>query len=434
VLGGLSAFCVGALVLGACRERRTDDPTAGVAAIVSDAGPSCDLSGVRSVDVPLEYANPYSGTLSLRYRVFPTSRPDAPTIIVVPGGPGADIMHTAPTDPTPVGAIRTTAFNVIYADARGSGCNVQPDLPSPEKVYTIEAVARDLLAVVRAERLTNYIMYGVSFGTAAATVATSIARAEGTSLPRRLVLEGTVGHSFSSFDEYFAAFAAEWDRVKPLLSPVWQTALSTEPWPPALLWSREQWGEFVSAQLILGEVPGQGPILKVWLDGLSALSPTAQQFVGGFMAGVKPGALPPPLFRTIACRELWGSWRAGREILDGGLRAPGEDVCGGHAADAPYDSKTRRVDVPITYFQGPHDPTTTLAQATYHLDNHASAPRQFVIVPGASHAPLTLGLQVRGCSESVWQALDVDASGLDAALRACAGGDPVELRTLAAAP
>jgi pimeloyl-ACP methyl ester carboxylesterase len=278
-------------------------------------------------------------------------------------------MHTAPTDPTPVGAIRTTAFNVIYADARGSGCNALPEVPSPEKVYSIEAVARDLLAVVRAERLTNYIVYGVSFGTAAATVATSMARAEGATPPRRLVLEGTVGHAFSSFDEYFATFAAEWERVKPLLSPVWQTEFNTEPWPPELFWSRDQWGEFVSSQLILGEVPGQGPLLKLWLDGLSARSPAAQQFVGASMAGVTPGALPPQLFRTIACHELWGSWRVGREIRDGGLGAPGEDVCGGRGADAPYDSKRWPADVPITYFQGPHDPTTTTDQATYHLDN-----------------------------------------------------------------
>jgi pimeloyl-ACP methyl ester carboxylesterase len=373
----------------------------------------CDLPGVRSVAVPMDYAAP-ERRLELRYRFFPSARPDARTIVVVPGGPGEAIMQSSPSGSFPLGAISSDRFNVIYADARGSGCNVYPTTASP--TYSLEAVARDVLAVVKAEGLTDYLLYGVSFGTAAATVAVAIAEAEGVTPPRRVVLEGTLGRAMS-FADYTAAFAAEWTRVKPLLAPAWRTALDAEPWPAELFWSREQWGSFIAQQLILGDLPGAGPILKYWLDGLSRKDSAAQAYVGTFMAGT--GGPPPELFRTIACRELWGSWQTGREVRDGELRAIGPDLCEGRGLTAPYDSARWQFRVPVTYFQGPYDPTTTMAQAELHMAAHRSADRQFVVVPGASHAPLTMGLAGRHCAAVVWEALDSDATKLEPTLASC---------------
>jgi pimeloyl-ACP methyl ester carboxylesterase len=379
---------------------------------------ACDVSGVNTVTVPFDYGAPDGPSALLRYRVFASSRANAPTVLVVPGGPGSDIMKAEASAPFALGAVPTDLFNIIYTDARGSGCNIYPDVPAPEKVFTVEAVARDLLAVVRAEGLTDYILYGASFGSAAVTVAGSLAASANTAAPKRIVLEGAVGRAFASFDDYFSAFETEWTRVKALIAPAWRDELEKEPWSPTLFWSREQWGTFVSAQLILGDVPGEGHILHYWLSRLTAKDPQAQKYVSNFMEGAKLPSVPGQLFKTIACRELWGSWKTGREIRDGALHATGADICAGSQDKKPYDSHAWAVRVPITYFQGPHDPTTTVAQATYHVDGQSGVERQVVTVPDASHAPLTLGLQGRKCARAVWQTLAA-AEDLGATLTTC---------------
>ena len=151
------------------------------------------------------------------------------------------------------------------------------------------------------------------------------------------------------------------------------------------------------------------------------------------MAGVVD-APPSQLFRTIACRELWGSWQSRREIRKGELFAIGPNVCEGIAKDAAYDSMNFQSLTPITYFHGPFDPTTTTAQAEYHLRHQPRAARQFVTVPNASHGSLTLGLAGRKCSRAVWETLDKNPEGLATALQTCtkSGEPPVDLRNVSA--
>lgn len=139
---------------------------------------------------------------------------------------------------------------------------------------------------------------------------------------------------------------------------------------------------------------------------------------------------PSPLFRSIACHELWGNWRSGREISNGALSATGNDICDGLGKTDPYDSAAWQSQSDIVYFQGPYDPTTTVAHVEYHFAEHPSVHRDLVTVPGASHAPLTLGLAGRGCSREVWLAILGDGA-LGDALTGCAGPgeEPVELQS-----
>jgi hypothetical protein len=194
-----------------------------------------------------------------------------------------------------------------------------------------------------------------------------------------------------------------------------------------LHWSRDQWGSFIAAQLILGEFPGRGPILGYWLKGLVSKDPTTVAYVSAFMAAVGKNDVGP-LFRAITCHELSSSWLYSRQILNGNLIATGGDVCDGSGLAEPYDSAHWQPTVPITYFHEPFDPTTTTEQARYHLDNHTVA-RQFVTVPGASHASLTLGLAGRGCAPAVWHALSRAADELGTALATCTkpGEPPITL-------
>jgi pimeloyl-ACP methyl ester carboxylesterase len=388
----------------------------------------CGVSGIRDVEVPVSLdAN--ARRLQLHYRVFPGRQPGAPTVVVLPGGPGDPIMQKSPSDVFALGAVPDD-YTVIYVDPRGVGCNTFPPLEQPdETVFTTENLARDAVAIIEKEGLDDFFLYGASYGSAHATVTAAFLAAGGLPRPRRIVLEGALGRAAPSFDAYFAAYQAEWKRVLPLLDPWWRDGFKYEPWSPLLHWSRDQWGMFVSAQLILGDFPGHGPILDYWLDGLSRNDPAAQSYVGGFMAGVGQGEASP-LFRTIACRELFGGWRSGREIRNGELHAVGDDICAGTSFRAahPYDSKAWSVGAPVTYFHGPFDPTTTTAHAEYHRDGHEDVHRQFVTVPDASHAPLTLGLAARGCAANVWRALESDDAALKSALATCTRGDEAPVK------
>lgn len=146
-----------------------------------------------------------------RYRLFRAEREGAPTVIVVPGGPGSDIMRSTPNQAFALGAVSTEFANVIYADARGSGCNAYGPLEeNNDQVYRTESVARDLLEIVRHEELDDYFLYGASFGSAAATVAAALAVEDGLPSPRRLILEGALGTAFASFEAYFATWPPSW--------------------------------------------------------------------------------------------------------------------------------------------------------------------------------------------------------------------------------
>lgn len=316
---------------------------------------------------------------------------------------------------------------LIVIDGRGSGCNaIELGQEDAARWFTIETVADDVLAVVRARGLTDYVLYGASFGTTTALVAASRSQSSGLPPPRLVVLEGVVGRAFNGFESYFSEFEREWRRVKPTLPAAWRLEFEREPWSTTLFYSREQWGAFISLQLILGESPRDGHLLNHWLDGLSRRDPVAQQYVGSFMASVNVASAPSPLFTSIACNELWGSWRSGRVVMNGELRASGEDVCGPGVRAATWDSTRFRTDVPIVVFHGPFDPTTTTAQARFFVDGHTPKPR-LVTVPRASHAPLTLGLAGRRCASGVWTALLGGREPLEAALTSCnqGGAEPV---------
>lgn len=417
------------LALSACSgsEQPSASPAdAGLDAVVSsDAGPdgaldapsdaatawesnvACDYPGVRSVDAPAT-ADPNGPRIRFRYRAFEAS-PTAPWVFVVPGGPGQSLIAEDASSNFALGAVPTAQFNIVYVDARGSGCNVFPDLGTlpDEDAYTIQRVASDVRAVIERESPDEYYLYGASFGTAVVTVAAHDLAQSAVPLPKSIVLEGVLGRAFASFDEYFAAFKSEWARVQLLIPSSWRQSLTAEPFADPNGYTRYQWGAFVSQQLILGDYPGYGHLLSYWLNGLTANDAAANAYVQNFMSSVPAGIPSQPsggLFSTIACRELWGHWLPGRELSGAELNAVGADLCSGMPRN-DYDSVDYLSTIPAVYFHGPFDPTTTTAQAQYHFDNHHGSVRDFITVPNTAHTPLTLGLAARGCAPQVWQAI-----------------------------
>lgn len=101
-----------------------------------------------------------SQTFDYSYQIVSYRDRDEPTIIYIPGGPGGASMNKPALIP---------AGKIILTDPRGVGENYNywsaggqiQDLSS-------EAVAEDILSIIREKKLKKYVIYGISYGTVVA--------------------------------------------------------------------------------------------------------------------------------------------------------------------------------------------------------------------------------------------------------------------------
>ena len=143
---------------------------------------------VLSHPVPVRYDARTSARFPYAFKVFPSKRPNATTVIVLNGGPGATTMEHAPTAFTadgqpnfPLGALTNERFHVVYTDQRGTGQNRSPLLG--DDAYSTDAIARDVLSIVKRLELRDYIVYGASYGTVQATKVARLATELGLPAP-----------------------------------------------------------------------------------------------------------------------------------------------------------------------------------------------------------------------------------------------------------
>lgn len=402
---------------------------------VADA---CAGAQIRAIDAPVRYDRTESRTFDYKYRYIP-ARADsltAATVIVLPGGPGQAGIPNA-EGLFPLGAI-PPQYNRVYTDPRGAGCNaVVAEIDST--ALRTDFLARDVIGIIHTLGLRNYVIYGASYGTVLATTVAHLIERDSLPKPTAVVLEGVVGRAFPSFASYMQQFTAEWDRVRRGLPGSWPERLAAAQLPMG--YSAEAWGGFAFATIILGDFP-DAPISGSYLHYLlGVLDRNAEAKVRGApLTAGDSGAMryidsrmqvfgSGVLFRAIGCAELWGEWRTGRVLRAGRLEAYGPNVCPPGGKSRAYDAATLPVTVPIYYFQGPHDPASGLAGARYHFDVQTRAPRTFVLVDSASHAPLTGGL--KSCAPAIWFEM-TGARALDAAVFApCKRRVSVERRNAA---
>jgi pimeloyl-ACP methyl ester carboxylesterase len=381
---------------------------------------------IRQINAPVFPTDPQSVNYLYSYRYFKSKNPTDTTIILLNGGPGATLMEFpdphqnadgSPNSYAPAG-VSNNNFNLIYTDQRGSGYNknlgYQATL-APTKAYTVESMAYDVMAIVKAEQLQNYIVYGVSFGTVHATQVAALAEKLGLPRPKALVLEGIFGRSVSG-PQYASNFSAEWERVKGLLDPRIVAQLSNPYYLP-FGFSARAWGSYIQSQLLLGYVPNTGHVLQI------NLAPLASYYDYAGMTALYykvlpyqlstapfPVAVPNTMPYVISCRDLFGSGLAAYfELSQGVLRSGSSINCSG-IPFVGYDSAKFPVSMPIYYFQGPYDAATTPASAYYHFQNQKKNQRTFITVSQEAHLPFTLGVQTMSVTEAVWQQISAGNS------------------------
>jgi|GEM_PF-1232706 len=378
----------------------------------------CKFPGVRSLELPSDHEKQDSPRFVYHFQIVKGTKADAPYIIHLPGGPGANTIGQEQGE-FPSGAFPKT-HNIIQTDPRGAGCNRKKEGEFPYDFYSTRQYAQDVIEIVKAlekekKKPLNYIVYGGSYGTIHATVFAHLAKKQGVTLPRFLVLEGVAGYGEKGFDAYLKRFQQEWQALKKTLPIVWQERFDKNQLPHA---NAKAWATLVYYLLIQGPTPGQEHTMHLYLK--PANESHLKTFLKQLELSINPNTPAPRTFSVIACRELWGAFRLYREFVDGKFLAIGPEVCQGALKSVKrYDAKEWPLGVPVFYFQGNRDPATPYKGARYHFDVQIQTKRTFVTVENASHAPLSFNLKVKGCTSAVWDAMQHQPDKLKKALSSC---------------
>lgn len=383
----------------------------------------CEVADVQSIQVPAYSGAANSPKFKYSFRIRAGAN-DKPVVVVLGGGPGQGTI--APGSAPILGAFPDD-YTLVYTDPRSVGCN--DTYKFAEDALSTVALSDDVAALIkhlydRQLLKQSYFIYGASFGTQHATVLAKRLQQLGILLPRAVVLEGVSGHHFSGFNDYFQHFQTEWERIKQqdLNSDVrsfFESGLPTQTTSQG--YSSSVWGQFVSLQIILGYLPQAGRrfqhLVNWYMTDPKGQESAISQLTNLALATNDGQSVPVDnLFKVIGCREIWGEFFPGRNIVNGNLIASGSNVCMGMTKDQPYDSKSWQIPVPVFYFQGVYDPTTTLEQAKYHFANQTSS-RKMVVVERASHGPLSVAL--RPCANQIWDAITSSPEKLGDVASAC---------------
>jgi pimeloyl-ACP methyl ester carboxylesterase len=341
--------------------------------------------------------------------------PSLPTLVMLPGGPG-DLSIPWALDAATLDSLLPKTYNLILTDPRGIGCNPVPT--PPVDFFTTDNLASDVLAIIAARGLTDYYLFGWSYGTQLATVVASAAESRGMA-PRGLVLEGTVGRYFDDATmPIYGGFEREWMRVKAALSPAVAARFESPMLPLGL--SGAQWAAFINDNTLLA-IPGQ-PGLVDRLTGVGSADPAVLAALEKDVRATADGFLGTPpelkeLYPSIVCGELATSDNTDMALVGGvmvGHQDP--DFCRDRPLARPFDSARYPVRAPIIYVQGDQDPATTLENARYHFDHQVEGPKHLVTVPGGSHYPFGA---MADCFAAFWDGVRTNTTSLAAALDTC---------------
>jgi len=429
--GSSSAEAEGQADLGPVDEppapERPPAPAADSACVVAP-------EGVRTIERPMFPEREGSPTFGYSYRLYPGSDPAAATVIYLPGGPGQAGIDVE-RDP----AYAPLEYSFIATDLRGTGCNApENNAPSgpehyPDEFYRSVYFADDVIAIIEDLGLDNYVLYGISYGTALATIVASRVEERGLPAPRAVVLEGVFGTAFTSDQPGTeVAFQERWRSVRDSLDESVRSQLVVEPLPFDL--TPEQWGAGILGALPIAETP-----MSANLDYLGAvltsLAPAASEeqrnSVRDFIlaVGASPvDAMGDRLHRVVTCNELAETDFESLSLEAGELVPNGVD-CADVPLAEPFSAADWPIHSPIYYFSGTFDTNTPPWQARAHFDAQTAAPRQLVSIEGGGHNARSLNLT--DCAGPLWQAMAAGAA-LDAGLATCEW--PTELETAPPVP
>lgn len=401
----------------------------------------CKFDGVKTIEVPLYSDRADSPKVKYRFQYIPAKTSAAPTVIYAPGGPGgssmgknkaADYEDKFPAD-----------FGIILTDPRDIGCNSIDKGAIPTDALRTKYVAADIVEVIKSLNLSNYILFGISYGTQVVTVAASLAeRDPAAPKPKAVVLEGVLGRAYETVDELSGTYERLWDEHLAALPAESKLQFMIDSDLP-LGYDASIWTGVINLGLNFGEMLSSenkpfnflARIMEFAtsdsLDERSRAKKIIDKLAGDGEEDDNSGGTPD-FYTYIACQEIFTA-PDGSILHNGKLVRNTPRLCGKKGLSFngdKYNNAQWPVKAPIYYFEGANDPATPLWQAEYHFTSQPAAKnKHMVVIPKAGHNPLELSLT--DCIKDIWRAVD-QTSTLEMALKLCTWKD-LELRQAPAA-
>lgn len=376
----------------------------------SEIVPICSKENICSVMRPLTSDDGKIFQLPYKFKYRPAKN-GAPTVVFIPGGPG-DILSSE--NPDKFNGVPDD-FGVILTDPRFAGINNYENILNFSNSFTSLGVAEDILLALKSLNIKNYFLYGVSYGTVPATIASAIAKENP---PRAIILDGTVGHSFT-YSEYNMEFSKYWatfiqttdkntftlfkDRVKSFIKQSIFTA--------------DQFGNILQALLMNRYLPNGFDLLPYFVNSIAnaGTEPEAKEVIQYFVDILNDnkrdtGALQ--FHARILCKEL--SPNDHPDSVNFSFNGEGDNFVESGQANCPkyikskdidlYDSKKYQIQGSVLYMQGEDDPATPVNQSLYHFKNQ-TAPngKYYIFRPKGAHG--TLSSEFNNCSTHFWEKL-----------------------------
>lgn len=388
--------------------------------------PACFLPSVKKVIVPVYPDRSGSANFTYRFQYFPPATQGAPTIIVIPGGPGVGLIENW-TEGGPSDFGLPEDAGVMFLDPRTVDCNEGDEKLFPDDALTTEYLAHDILAAVKKLKLKNFILYGHSYGSVLATVTAGLAEKMGIR-PQAVVLTGVVGKWVEGVEgSVYWALKTEWAKLKQRLPDTIVERFARADMPLGI--PESEWSDIVENGLYLGRIYRQGKLFHPLYESLILLAKNtaradqkALQILAELRNGDKLGKSDDDhkwserLFEVIDCAELTNT-EPTTTLKNGEIVITGDDCTNRATLIRPYDSKNYLTTAPTFYFTGTAEAVTFYEQARIHFERYELSDRFFVTIPGGSHN--RIGLYFPDCKEALWEAIEAQGQGFQEVLMSC---------------
>lgn len=378
----------------------------------SDPEFPCHPSRLSRVKVPWDPSRPDTKRVTYYFEKTEGSEPTAPTVVILPGGPGGTSIGQDSSVPR--------HFPQLRIDPRGAGCNA---IPYPATSYRSEILASDAQAAIRSLGLKNYVIFGSSYGSVWATHLAHLLEADGGPVPRSVILASVFGRATRSREEDELPYLKLWSKVSGELHPDARAKLKSDATPFGV--SADILGSWVTELLM--ESSSQGLLVtrfNLLQPRYERLLKKTGQEIEKEMAATREEdeAMNEELYRRIACEELYsalpytsvgyGSLKMGELVFEG------ENYCLPLKLDRPFDAKSFKLRTKLFYLVGELDPRLPPWQAEYHFHSQALASRTLLEVSGAGHSVFE---DLSSCRDELWDffTAETPALALDAVIEKC---------------
>lgn len=395
-------------------------------AFAQETNPTCELTGVKSLSLPLYPEKADSPRFDFKYQIVGNLNPEDFVLIYLPGGPGGTSIRDFDLPEVRKNHLKAGLpenITWIMIDPRSVGCNEGDEKDFPDDSLTSTHLAHDVLALIKNLGLKKYILHGHSYGSQSATFIAGLARENNAQQPHALFLSGILGKGKA--DGTFSIpfnLSLEWELIKQELSPKALVHLEKE--HPFEI-DAEHWRYYIQRRLYWGFQYVDGELRNPFIEKLKLLESDDSKAFQSLLDEVKPTENPPfllqekfelprrdsfqdmhpgdRLFAKIDCHEFspadgYVNFSFGKLVFD-----EASDPCKDEPYDRPYDSADFEIESPIYYLAGTNDPAAPYEGAVHHFENQNQTRRNFMTVPRGAHS--MLGYIFPDCKDDMWKAI-----------------------------